>query len=215
MKNYQYYIFDWDGTLMDSISYIVSSMQQAFKQSHFPIPSEEHVKSIIGLGLNNAILQLMPQLTHEQCQQIANSYKEQYAVGDTTKLMLFNGVHHLLTRLHSQDKIITIATGKSRAGLNNVLKLTNSEDFFADTKTVDEAQSKPHPDMINQIIKSANIQKHQAVMIGDSYFDMKMAENAGIDCIGVTMGTGSQQSLAQHNPKAIVDSIEALTALIT
>ncbi len=215
MKDYQCYIFDWDGTLMDSISYIVSSIQQAFTVANFPVPTDEEAKSIIGLGLYEAIKQLMPTASDEQCEQIAETYKQQYKLGNKDKLELFNGVHHLLQCLQSQGKVITIATGKSRVGLDSLLKLTNSAHFFADTKTVDEALSKPEPDMIYQILHTAKLEKHQAVMIGDSYFDMKMAENAGIDCIGVTMGAATKESLAQQNPKAIVTSIEELTELIT
>ena len=215
MNNYKLYIFDWDGTLMNSINFIVTSMQAAFTVANLPVPSNEEVKAIIGLSLFKAVKQLSPKLSNERCDEITVLYKQQYAALDKSALALFDGAYDLLVELHSQGKQLAVATGKSRDGLELLFEKTNTKHFFNYSKTIDEAISKPDPDMIYQILQLCNVERHEAVMIGDSNFDIEMATNASIDSIGVTMGAISRAKLIQYNPKVIVDSINELSSLIT
>ena len=215
MNSYKLYIFDWDGTLMDSINFIVTAMQAAFSVANLPEPSDEAVKAIIGLSLFKAIKQLSPKSSDEQCNEITALYKQQYASLDKSALVLFDGAYDLLTTLHSQGKQLAVATGKSRDGLESLFAKTQTKHFFKYSKTVDEANSKPDPDMLYQILQLSNVEKHEAVMIGDSNFDLEMAVNAGIDSIGVTMGAISRTNLLPYKPKAIADSIGELSRLIT
>ena len=214
MNNYKLYIFDWDGTLMDSVGRIVSSMQAAAEMTNVPKPSIEDAKGIIGLSLAKGIQQLFPKANEVQREAIFHNYKKQYLEINTTPSILFDHTLELLTALKAQDKMLAIATGKARNGLERIWEETQTKHFFHSSRTADDAESKPHPDMIQQLLNEFNVQPHEAVMIGDSNFDLQMAQSAGIARIGVTMGAGSKASLSAFEPKAIVDSIYELADLI-
>ena len=214
MNHYKLYIFDWDGTLMDSVGRIVSSMQAAAVLSHVAKPTSENAKAIIGLSLATGIKQLFPEATNEQREAIFVHYRQQYLAFDTTPAELFEHTIELLTALKMQNKLVTIATGKARNGLERVWAATKTKHFFDSSRTADDAESKPHPDMIEQLLAEFNVKAEDAVMIGDSNFDLQMAQAANVDRIGVTMGAGSKESLSVYQPKAIVDSIYQLATLI-
>ena len=108
-------------------------------------------------------------------------------------------------KLSQQGTILAVATGKARAGLNRVLAATGFADYFVDSICADEANSKPHPQMIELLIERLGIEPDSAVMIGDSALDMAMAQNAGVAAIGVTYGAHSRDTLAKHAPVAIID----------
>lgn len=214
MNNYKLYIFDWDGTLMNSVGRIVSSMQAAARMTNVPEPSIENAKNIIGLSLTTGIKQLFPVASAEQREAIELNYKKQYLELNETPSELFEHTVEMLMALKSQNKILAIATGKARAGLERIWAQTNTKHLFHSSRTADDAESKPSPDMLVQLLNEFNIAPHEAIMVGDSNFDLKMALDAGIDRIGVTMGAASKESLATYQPKAIVNSIHELAALI-
>ncbi|MGJ8692575.1 MAG: HAD-IA family hydrolase [Thalassotalea sp.] len=214
MNNYQLYIFDWDGTLMDSVGRIVSSMQTAAQLANVTTPSIENAKGIIGMSLAVGIKKLFPDVNDAKREEIFHLYKEQYLELNETPTPLFPHTIEMLTALNKQDKIITIATGKARAGLDRIFAATKTEHFFHSTRTADDAESKPSPEMILQLLREFNVAPQNAVMIGDSLFDLQMAEAAGVDRIGVTIGAASREALAQFKPVAIVDSVAELAELI-
>ena len=150
MNNYKLYIFDWDGTLMDSVGRIVSSMQAAAKMTNVPEPSIEGAKGIIGLSLAKGIKQLFPEATEAQQTAIFHNYKKQYLEINTTPSVLFEHTLELLAALKAKDKTLAIATGKARDGLERIWDVTQTKHFFASSRTADDAQSKPHPDMLEQ-----------------------------------------------------------------
>ena len=214
MKNYKLYIFDWDGTLMNSISKIVHSLQAAAKAIDFDAPCDASSKSIIGASLPNAAKILFPEITEIEISQLIKHYKKQYLELNQTPSPLYADAESLLQSLHASEKIIAVATGKGREGLEHVLAVSNTKHLFHLTKSSDDAESKPAPDMLKQILTELNIAAEDALMIGDSEYDLKMANNAGVDSIGITHGAGTQHSLEACNPKAIVHSIKELTSLI-
>lgn len=214
MNNYKLYIFDWDGTLMDSVGRIVSSMQAAALMSNLAKPSSEDAKGIIGLSLATGIQQLFPEANDEQRETIFANYRKQYLELNETPSVLFEHTIEMLTALKAQDKFVTIATGKAREGLERMWAATDTKHFFHGSRTADDANSKPHPEMIEQLLAEFNVKPTEAVMIGDSAFDLQMAQSAGVDRIGVTMGAGSKAMLTAYQPKAIVDSIKELAELI-
>lgn len=214
MKAYKLVIFDWDGTLMDSIGRIVSSMQNAAEIIDFPIPSQRDVESIIGLSLPKAIPILFPQVTPEQVDKILSSYKTEYLYDNKVATPLFDGVSDLLSDLDKEGVITAVATGKGRVGLDRVMAETNTTHYFKATRCGDEYQSKPHPEMLESLLSYFNLSASDALMIGDTNFDLEMAQRAGIDSVGVTFGVHSKDILEQYNPVAIVDSIPELHKLL-
>lgn len=214
MQDYKLVIFDWDGTLMDSVDRIVSSMQSAAKIVGLVIPTSEEVKQIIGLSITEALEQLFVGITGEQTEAMRQQYKHQYQEVDNTPTPLFDNAINLLERLKQKDKLLAVATGKGREGLNRVLNMSETVDYFHTTRCAGEMPSKPNPEMLKSILSELNVAPHEAIMIGDTSHDLKMAQNAGVDSIGVTFGVHSRDVLNKYNPKAVVDSLSGLEQLL-
>jgi phosphoglycolate phosphatase len=123
---------------------------------------------------------------------------------------LFDGVMPLLTQLSEQGALLAVATGKSRLGLNRVLAQTGLGDYFVATRCADETASKPHPLMLHELLAHTGIALDDAVMIGDTSYDMEMAQQIAMPRIGVSYGVHSVDVLQSYQPLAIVDSIYQL-----
>ncbi|MFT5164323.1 MAG: phosphoglycolate phosphatase [Alteromonadaceae bacterium] len=207
---YKLVIFDWDGTLMDSVGRIVSSMQSAARLSGVGEPNEPQVKNIIGLSLAHAIDTLFPQ-SHQAVQQsIFGHYKDQYVNHDQTPAPLFDGAVQLLSDLKLSGYKLAVATGKGRQGLERVWMTSQTGGFFDSSRCADEAKSKPSPDMLEQLLKEMRLDVNEAVMIGDSEFDMAMAKAINMDRIGVSYGVHSRERLLTQTPLTVVDQISEL-----
>jgi phosphoglycolate phosphatase len=214
MKNYKLIIFDWDGTLMNSVERIVSSMQSAADTVGLVTPTNNEVKDIIGLSLPVVFDRLFTDITAEQIEAMSVQYKYQYLEVNTTPSPLFNDAMELLVTLKQHNKLLAVATGKGRAGLASVLSLSNTTNLFHTTRCADEMPSKPDPTMLLSILSELGISSHEALMIGDTSYDLKMAKNAGIDSIGVSFGVHDKPTLEKYSPKVIVDSLSELKALL-
>lgn len=214
MKDYQLYIFDWDGTLMDSVDRIVSSIQKCAELANLPIPDEDSSKAIIGLSLPVAFRELFPSATKQQEVNLTHLYKQQYVELNSTPTPMFDGVEPLLKLLKKSNKLLAVATGKGRQGLERVWQESNTDSYFDASRCSDEAESKPSPDMVEQLLAELKVAPEHAVVIGDSRFDMAMAQAAGVDRVAVTYGADSAEQLASYQPKYIVNSIAELTTLI-
>lgn len=203
-------IFDWDGTIMDSISHIVSCIQHAAEVNGFRPPDEQSIKDIIGMSLPNAFETLFCADFAEHYENFRGSYKEKYHTNEEAKLPLFEDIESLLETLQERNKKLAVATGKGRPGLDKLMKDHNMERFFEFSCTSDEAQSKPSPDMLQQILDYFEISAVDAVMIGDSVHDLNMAKLAGMDRIGVSFGAHDKEKLAKYEPIAVIDSYSEL-----
>jgi phosphoglycolate phosphatase len=206
MKHYELVIFDWDGTLMDSVGKIVACMQQTAKALGIPVPSEIAVRDIIGLSMHEALSTLYPDGNDTVYGQMMDMYRQQYLELNDTPSPLFEGVESLIQQLNVSGYQLAVATGKARAGLNRVLNETGLGVHFVASRCADEAMSKPNPEMILQLLTELNIAPEKAVMIGDSIHDLNMANNAGIDAVGVSYGAHGEDKLRRANPKAIINS---------
>ncbi|MBB1269450.1 HAD-IA family hydrolase [Shewanella sp. SR44-3] len=210
-RQYDLVIFDWDGTLMDSIAKIVTSLQSTAQELRIPIPTEESVRDIIGLSMQ----QVLPILFagHQVLfDDILVGYKKHYLALETVPSPLFYGVDVLLKQLAEAGVTLAIATGKGRSGLERVLGVTGIGHYFAASRTADDAKSKPHPQMLQSLLTELEIPAHRAVMIGDSVLDLTMANNAGIHCIGVSYGAHAEAKLREQSPKAVVHCASQLLA---
>lgn len=212
IKQYQCVIFDWDGTLMDSEARIVASIQAAAKQVNFPVLSHEVSKQIIGLSLEKAILTLYPEASEETIKLMAKEYTECFLKESQVPMVPFAGAERLLQSLRSTGVKLAIATGKSRRGLDHVLAELAFTDYFDLTRTPVEAESKPSPLMLQQILSALNLEVGQAVMIGDTEFDMQMAQAIGMDRIALSHGVHDLPLLQTYEPIATFDDLMALQA---
>ncbi|MBN7824491.1 HAD-IA family hydrolase [Bowmanella dokdonensis] len=210
-KKYSLVIFDWDGTLMDSCGRIVSSMQTAARRAGLAVPSNEAVKDIIGISLKPAISRLFGQLESYEADTLFEYYRQEYVEKDLTPTPLFAGAQALLADLRGRNTLMAVATGKARRGLDRVWRETGTGQYFSASRCGDETQSKPHPEMLVQLLDEFNLSAREAVMIGDTVYDMQMAEQLGMDRIGISHGVHVPERLKQHQPLAIVDSLAELT----
>jgi phosphoglycolate phosphatase len=208
LKNkYSFVIFDWDGTLMDSTGRIVSSMQEAARIHQIDVPSDEKIKSSIGLSMQGVMDHVFPNMPAEMEPDFFKTYRDQYVEHNTTPAPFFPGSMELLHWLRAEKILIGVATGKARHGLKRAIDMTNSEGLFDFSICADEAKSKPHPEMIERLLDESQVKPEQALLLGDSIHDLKMAQNANIDSIAVTSGAGHYNELQQHNPVTILESV--------
>jgi len=219
MKKFPLLVFDWDGTLVDSIDRIVTSLQFASKQVIDVFPDEARARNVIGLGLAEAIEKLHPQLEPQQhasqLNNIADAYRQHYLHENTVPAPLFNGVNELLDELTAADYTLAISTGKSRTGLEQSINEHQMADYFASTRCAGENKSKPHPEMLHQIMHELGFSSSQTIMIGDSEHDLKMADNASIKSIGVTHGVHDETTLNKHKPLTCLSHITDLSAYLS
>ena len=200
-------IFDWDGTLFDSVGQIVKSLQFAATQFKQPL-TEADAKSIIGLGLPEVAQRLFPAVP-ELHAEILQSYSEHY-VANSSHDVWFNGVAEMLHDLHAKGVKLAVATGKSRKGLDRVLQQTQSTHLFVATRAASETKSKPDPLMLQEILDQTGISAEQAIMVGDTSYDLEMAQNIGMPRIGVTYGVHLPEVLERYHPLAVVDNVSTL-----
>lgn len=204
-------IFDWDGTLFDSVSQIVASLQFAAQQFHQPL-TDADAKSIIGLGLPEVAQRLFPTVP-ELHDDILQSYSDHY-VANSSDNTWFAGVTEMLAELKAQDVILAVATGKSRKGLDRVLEQTQSQTLFEITRAASETKSKPDPLMLAEILAATGVQPSEAIMVGDTSYDLEMARNIEMPRIGVSYGVHTVETLAQFEPLAIAHNVQELRALL-
>jgi phosphoglycolate phosphatase len=201
MKNrFDLLIFDWDGTLVDSVDWIVFCIQQAASRHQCPVPSVQAAKDIIGLSIDKAIQQLFPE--HEDIirQAIVADYARHFLAKQMDKTDLFPGVFDMLEQFKQQGLHLAIATGKNAPGLAKAVAATGVGHLISTSRCSDQTASKPNPLMLNEIISELGVDKRRTVMIGDSIHDLQMASNAGIAAIGVTCGAHSADVLQQYQP---------------
>ncbi len=218
MKHFPLLVFDWDGTLVDSIERIVTSLQFASKQTEGIDLSETQARDVIGLGLMEAISKLHPELDAEldaiKLTRVADAYRQHYLHENKVPAPLFSGVHEMLDELRDDGYTLAISTGKSRAGLEQSIDEHQVADYFTTTRCAGENRSKPHPEMLHEILEELNFSATQTLMIGDSEHDLKMANNANMQCIGVTHGVHDAVTLNKHRPLTCLTDITELSAYL-
>lgn len=204
---YELIVFDWDGTLMDSVAKIVACTQAAAKDLGLDVPEFDEAKQIIGLGLHEAMARLFSITDEQQVQLVARQYRHHFLGDEPTPEVLFDGAEDLLRNLEAQGYMLAVATGKSRRGLEHVLDKTGLGGVFHATRCADESFSKPHPQMLEEIMNVTGADPVNTLMIGDTEYDMLMAGNAGADALGVTYGVHDREHLLKHGALECVDNL--------
>ena len=212
-------IFDVDGTLVDSQADILAAMGAAFEAERLSAPSREAVLGIVGLSLDVAIPMLAPDTDAMTCTRMVQGYKDAYAdlrrtQGADISSPMYAGARQALARLQQQDEILLgVATGKSRRGLDKLIEAHGLEGVFLTRQVADDHPSKPNPSMLFQAMRELGVEADDAVMIGDTSFDMEMARAAGICFIGVTWGYHDISRIGGSD--VLIDSFEELDDALT
>jgi phosphoglycolate phosphatase len=210
-KHFDLIVFDWDGTLMDSTGLIVHALQAAARDIGVPPPSDAAASHIIGLGLLDALRHALPDLPDARYRELAERYRYHYLVRDH-ELTLFAGIDALLARLQAAGHHLAVATGKNRAGLNRALDASGLRPRFLASRCADECHSKPHPQMLEELMTEFALPRERVLMIGDTTHDLLMAANAGVAGVGVSYGAHPREQLDAVTPRHVADTVEQLDA---
>lgn len=213
MPDYDLLIFDWDGTLSDSVGRIVESMHAAGRRLGLAELNDESIKGIIGLGLPEAIRTLYPMIGDDAAvARMRQAYADHYMALDVAPSLLFEGVAESLDYFRQQGYLLAVATGKARRGLDRVLAAKGWLGFFDASRAADETASKPDPLMLNQILAQCGVAPGRALMVGDASFDLQVARNAGMDSVAVSYGAQPVEYLRTFEPVAVIDHFTQLRA---
>jgi len=210
-------IFDVDGTLVDSQRDILAAMAGAFSALGLEVPPDEAIKGIVGLSLPVAMDRLAPGAGDVTLEALVAGYKHSYAerrrLHGADGSPMFPGARAALDRLGSDPMLqLAVATGKSRRGLDGLIAAHGLQGVFVSTQVADDHPSKPHPAMVHACLRETGVDAAQAVIIGDTEFDIEMGKAAGIGAIGVSWGYHPRARLARAD--AVIDSFDALDAAL-
>lgn len=207
-------IFDWDGTLVDSRGVIVATMQTAMAEEGLePLPGEE-IQQIIGLGLDEALRTLLPGADEASYERLRLAYGNRFQSYAATTMPFFSGAPEGLDELQASGVRLAVATGKSRRGLDRMLKEWGMTDFFHATRCADETASKPDPRMLREILADLETPLERAVFVGDTAFDMEMGYRMGMPRVAVTYGVHPADRLAPWRPQGWAHSFADVMAHI-
>ncbi len=210
-QRFELVVFDWDGTLMDSAAAIVQAIQAACADLDVPPPSEARARHVIGLGLQDALRQAVPELDPVRYAEVAERYRFHYLSRDH-ELLLFDGAFELIRALREADFMLAVATGKSRRGLDRALEVSGLCEYFHATRCADECHSKPHPQMLHELMDEFAVGAERTLMIGDTTHDLLMARNAHVAALAVAYGAHERSVLETEAPLLCVDSVAEMHA---
>ncbi len=210
-KKFQLLVFDWDGTLVDSEACIIDAMQLASAEADLPKCNDAQIRDVIGLSLEGAIEALFPEAEISVRSSVADRYREHYFSTSTSAVPVFEGVVEMLEKLNQENYFLAVATGKSRRGLDRSLSESGLDKYFHTTRCADESLSKPSPQMLIEIMNFFGLEAEEALMIGDSEYDLQMANNAGMGSVDVSYGVHNAARLQQCEPLGIIHKITELS----
>jgi phosphoglycolate phosphatase len=204
------FIFDWDGTLLDSADRIVAVMCDAIaERGHGPL-TDASIRNIIGLGLPEALRTLFPALPDGELHELQAAYSRRFVEAEDVPCSFFPGVVETLDRLRTDGNRLAVATGKSRRGLARVLAGLDMSDYFDATRCADETRSKPHPLMLQELLAELAVPVERAVMVGDTEYDMAMAVAAGMPRAAVDYGAHAVERLLPYRPGLVLSRFPEL-----
>lgn len=210
-KRFDLIVFDWDGTLLDSAAAIVRAIQAASADLGLPVPPDARARHVIGLGLGDALRHAVPELAEVDYPRMVERYRHHYLASDH-ELDLFEGTYELIESLHAEGRLLAVATGKSRKGLDRALEHSRLGPFFHATRCADECFSKPHPAMLEELLDELGVAREGCLMIGDTTHDLQMARNAGVAGLAVSFGAHPVEQLLAESPLACVHTPAELRA---
>lgn len=210
-RRFELIVFDWDGTLMDSAAAIVSAIQAASRDLQIEPPSDARARHIIGLGLHDAMRSALPDLDEAAYPALVERYRHHYLASDH-ELTLFAGIMPLIEKLASEDFMLAVATGKSRLGLNRAMANSGLDRHFHASRCADECHSKPHPQMLLELMEEFAVSPERTLMIGDTTHDLLMAKNAQVPALAVAYGAHPRELLEAESPLLCAATVVELQA---
>ncbi len=201
--------FDWDGTLFDSTAVIARCIQQAVVDVGGQPPTREQASYVIGMGLMQALAHAAPDVPAKLYPRLGERYRHHY-MAHQNDLILFEGVLPMLAELKRRQHWLTVATGKSRRGLDEALRAVELHGVFDDSRTADETAGKPNPAMLHQLMQAFGVKPERTLMIGDTTHDLQMAAYAGCASVGVSYGAHEPDAFHALGPRYVAHSVRDL-----
>jgi phosphoglycolate phosphatase len=211
-------VFDCDGTIVDSQAGIVLSMEHAFKSLRMIPPTREQTLAVVGLSLLEACSALAPEAEYATRAELVERYKSAFRELDRDPSeadILFPGAKETILGLAARgDRLLGIATGKSRRGIDRLFGREGWGAIFATIQTADDHPSKPHPSMLLHAMRDVGAGPEATVMVGDTTYDIEMALAAGVPAIGVAWGYHRGEELAAAGAHLVVEQFRDLPAAL-
>ncbi len=208
-RSYDLIAFDWDGTLFDSTALIVRCIQRAVADVGGTVPTDRAAAYVIGLGLMQALAHAAPDVPESQYPLLRERYKHHY-LQHQKDVVLFDGVLPMLGALKAQQHFLAVATGKNRAGLDEALRTVDLDGVFHASRTADETRSKPHPQMLQELMREFDVPPERVLMVGDTTHDLQLALNAGCASVGVSYGAHEPDAFHALQPRFVAHSVAQL-----
>ncbi len=209
-KEFELIVFDWDGTLMDSEARIVNCMKIAIDELSLPERTDNELRNVIGLGLREALLTLYPDGTDDMFNPLIESYRQHFMHTNNTPTELFQGAAEMLKFLVERGHYLAVATGKGRFGLDQAMAEAGISELFHVTRCADETLSKPHPQMLEEIMDFIGASPETTLMVGDTEYDLQMARNAKVSSLAVSYGVHEKERLLACGPLDCVGNMQEL-----
>lgn len=201
--------FDWDGTLFDSTKIIVRCIQRAVADVGGTVPGDREAAYVIGMGLAQALAHAAPDVPQEKYPELGARYRHHY-MAHQDDLVLFDGVLPMLGELRQRHHWLAVATGKSRRGLDEALASAQLLGVFDGSRTADETAGKPHPRMLEELMREFGTEPGRTLMVGDTTHDLQMAVNAGCAAVGVSYGAHPPGEFEALAPLFVAHSVPEL-----
>jgi len=208
-RHFDLIVFDWDGTLFDSTALIARSIQAACHDVGAAVPSDRDAAFVIGMGLKEALRHAAPEFPEARYSELADRYRHHY-FAKQHEILMFDGALALLAALKERRHRLAVATGKSRRGLDEALQSKQLHGVFDATRTADETRSKPHPQMLLELMAELGASPERTLMIGDTTHDLQLAANAGAASVGVSYGAHHPAEFAVCAPRHVAHSVAEL-----
>lgn len=224
----KYIIFDFDGTIGDSQSLIVKTLQDTMKARHLEVKSDEECAKTIGLRLDEAFVSLFD-MSDEEGMECAATYREIFLENKQTMIVKpFPHVIETLRELHHRGFVLGMASSRNHCSLDGYVKQMQLENIFSSIVAGDDVEHvKPAPDMVFMALGEMKGMKNpvtsaesgdvedlldEVLVVGDMTFDVDMAHNAGCKACAVTYGNGTREQLA--SAEFIIDDFAELLGLV-
>ncbi len=201
--------FDWDGTLFDSTAIITRCIQLAVRDVGGTVPTDAQAAYVIGMALMQALAHAAPDVPEEKYPELGARYRHHY-LAHQNDISLFGGVLEMLADLKARHHWLTVATGKSRRGLDEALHAAELKGVFDGSRTADETAGKPHPRMLHELMREFGVEPERTLMIGDTTHDLQMALNAGCASVGVSYGAHEPDAFHALQPRHVAHSVRDL-----
>lgn len=208
-RTYDLIAFDWDGTLYDSTAMIARCIQLAVADVGGTVPTKAQASYVIGMGLMQALAHAAPDVPPDLYPRLGERYRHHY-MAHQNDLSLFEGVLPMLQALKARHHWLAVATGKSRRGLDEVLRTVELHGVFDGSRTADETAGKPSPVMLNELMREFGVEPERTLMVGDTTHDLQMAVNAGCASVGVSYGAHEPDAFHALGPRFVAHSVAEL-----